>query len=134
VFLIWWVWKIYFWDYFLMSDRYRPHSLEKTNINSPIPPVPRLNAKHKVLVLKARSKLERDAWCWALNAVIERLARKTRDRETRGRDGGLASIWMIKDNLLNYFCTIIIFPEALAKGAARNLGTVFLRLLWILTI
>ncbi|KAF8516818.1 Pleckstrin homology domain-containing protein [Hysterangium stoloniferum] len=92
MFLIWWVMMIYFSGLFLMNYRYRPHSIGKTNTDSSGPPVLTLNAKHKILVLKARSKLERDAWCWALNAVIERLARKTRDRETKGRDGGLVNL------------------------------------------
>lgn len=38
-----------------------------------------LKAKRRVLVLKARSKLERDGWCWALNTEIERLSRSTRE-------------------------------------------------------
>ena len=37
-----------------------------------------LKAKRRVIVLKARSKLERDAWCWALNTEIERLSRRTK--------------------------------------------------------
>jgi len=76
----------------LLLIRYRPHSIGKTNANSSGPPVLALNAKHKIMVLKARSKLERDAWCWALNAVIERLTRKNRDREVKGRDGGLMEL------------------------------------------
>ena len=50
--------------------------------------VPALNSKHQILVFKARSKLERDAWCWALNAEIERVVRATADREERLRSGG----------------------------------------------
>jgi len=43
--------------------------------------IPQLNAKHGLLILKARSKLERDAWCWALNSEIERIVRTKVDRE-----------------------------------------------------
>jgi len=35
----------------------------------------RTNSKHKLLILKARSQMERDAWCWALNAEVERTVR-----------------------------------------------------------
>ncbi|KAG8829407.1 hypothetical protein FRC17_006633 [Serendipita sp. 399] len=50
--------------------------------------VPPLNSYHKLLVLRARSKLERDAWCWALNAEIERLVRVNASREQAVRDDG----------------------------------------------
>jgi hypothetical protein len=41
-------------------------------------PEPRLARKHKLLVFRTRSKLERDAWCFALNTEIERLVRDRR--------------------------------------------------------
>lgn len=50
--------------------------------------VPPLNSKHKLLVLRARSKLERDAWCWALNAEIERVVRLNAAREQAIRQDG----------------------------------------------
>ncbi|KAG8826289.1 hypothetical protein FRC19_009348 [Serendipita sp. 401] len=50
--------------------------------------VPPLNSHHKLLVLRARSKLERDAWCWALNVEIERLVRMNAIREQAVRDDG----------------------------------------------
>ena len=54
--------------------------------------VPPLNGKHSMLVLRARSRLERDAWCWALNAEIERLVRLNALREEAIRnDGGIQS-------------------------------------------
>lgn len=46
------------------------------------------NSGHQKLVLRARSKLERDAWAWALNLEIERLARRRKDREDRIRSAG----------------------------------------------
>jgi len=51
-----------------------------------------MESKHRFLVLKARSKLERDSWCWALNAELERLARVTKEREINGRTGEIARI------------------------------------------
>ena len=50
--------------------------------------VPRLNGEQKMLVLRARSKLERDEWCWALNVEIERLVRVHTVREAAVRQEG----------------------------------------------
>ncbi|KAF8318969.1 hypothetical protein DL93DRAFT_2028153, partial [Clavulina sp. PMI_390] len=46
---------------------------------------PKTKHKHKVLILKTRSQLERDAWCWALNAELERAVRASVEREERLR-------------------------------------------------
>jgi hypothetical protein len=46
--------------------------------NDPEPP---LSKKNKLLVFRARSRLERDAWAFAINAEIERLVRARRDAE-----------------------------------------------------
>jgi hypothetical protein len=55
--------------------------------------VPALSAKRKVTVFRTRSKLERDAWCWALNCEIEKIVRAQRVREERVRDtGGLRKL------------------------------------------
>lgn len=52
-----------------------------------------LSSTRKVLVVKARSRLERDAWCNALNAEIERLVRRHHKRETDMCEaGGLVEI------------------------------------------
>ena len=51
-------------------------------------PIPELKAKPNLLVCRARSKLERDSWCWALNCEIERLARASQIREQRARERG----------------------------------------------
>jgi len=48
-------------------------------------PVPALSSKRKLLVFRTRSKLERDAWCWALNCEVERLVREQKEREERLR-------------------------------------------------
>lgn len=50
--------------------------------------VPGLSSKRKLLVFRTRSKLERDAWCWALNCEIEKIVRAQRDREEKLRDTG----------------------------------------------
>jgi hypothetical protein len=50
--------------------------------------VPSLNGTQKILVLRARSKLERDEWCWALNIEMERLVRLHHVREAVVRQQG----------------------------------------------
>ncbi|KAG2155842.1 uncharacterized protein EDB93DRAFT_1128478 [Suillus bovinus] len=50
--------------------------------------VPSLSAKHKVIVFRTRSRVERDAWCWALGCEIEKLARANKEREAKLRDAG----------------------------------------------
>ena len=50
--------------------------------------IPSLSAKHKILVFKARSVFERDAWCWALNSEIEKMVRVQKDREDKLRHSG----------------------------------------------
>ncbi|KAF8809576.1 hypothetical protein BYT27DRAFT_7094201 [Phlegmacium glaucopus] len=50
--------------------------------------IPSLSAKRKMLVFKARSNLERDAWCWALNAEIEKMVRVQKVREDKMRESG----------------------------------------------
>lgn len=55
----------------------------------PTQPVPRLSKKdHKLIVFKTRSKVERDAWCWALGCEIEKVVRDNKDREQRVREAG----------------------------------------------
>jgi hypothetical protein len=39
-------------------------------------------------VFRARSKLDRDSWAWAINWEIERLVRRRREREERLRGFG----------------------------------------------
>jgi hypothetical protein len=50
--------------------------------------IPALNGRHSLLVLRARSKLERDSWCWALNVEVERLVREHSVREQGIREDG----------------------------------------------
>ena len=50
--------------------------------------VPSLSAKNKVLIFKTRSILERDAWCWAINAEIEKIVRTQQGREEKLREAG----------------------------------------------
>jgi hypothetical protein len=37
----------------------------------------KLGVKRRLAVFRTRSKLERDAWCWAINCEIEKLTRAT---------------------------------------------------------
>lgn len=50
--------------------------------------IPPLSAKRSVILFRTRSKLERDAWCWALNTEIEKLAHSNPQREIRVRETG----------------------------------------------
>jgi len=55
--------------------------------------VPSLSSKHKLAVFRTRSRVERDAWCWALGCEIEKLVRANKEREAKMRDaGGLVEI------------------------------------------
>jgi len=63
------------------------HAQDKSE-NAPVPPPPKLNAQRKAIVIKSRSRLERDAWCWSINKEIERLAQAYRDREDLARNAG----------------------------------------------
>ncbi|KZT73767.1 hypothetical protein DAEQUDRAFT_761746 [Daedalea quercina L-15889] len=49
---------------------------------------PSLKMKRKLAVFRTRSKLERDAWVWAINAEIEKVVRATTEREERIREAG----------------------------------------------
>jgi len=73
---------------FMVWYRPQPPTAENT-----LSAVPALSAKRKVIVFRTRSKLERDAWCWALNCEIEKIARAQRVREEMLRDtGGLMKL------------------------------------------
>jgi len=50
--------------------------------------VPPLGAKRKFAIFRTRSKLERDAWCAALNSTIEVAVRARKERERRLRESG----------------------------------------------
>jgi len=83
-------------------DRYRERAVDASagvrldgrtiDDDNPVPgsvkDVPSLNGQQKMLVLRARSKLERDEWCWALNVEMERLVRLHSVRETAVRQQG----------------------------------------------
>lgn len=76
----------------MMRFRYRPYAPKKALVDGHGVAIPAINAKHKIIIFKARSKLERDAWCWAINDEIERTARHHVSRELKSRQGGLADI------------------------------------------
>ncbi|CAE6412456.1 unnamed protein product [Rhizoctonia solani] len=75
---------------------YRPHSthipLDPSLSSEPAakdaPTIAPLSGKHKLIICKARSRLERDAWCWVLNTEIERLSRMLSTREKHMRNQG----------------------------------------------
>ncbi|EUC60236.1 spore wall assembly-like protein, putative, partial [Rhizoctonia solani AG-3 Rhs1AP] len=75
---------------------YRPHSthipldplLSSEPANKDAPTIAPLSGKHKLIICKARSRLERDAWCWVLNTEIERLSRMLSTREKHMRNQG----------------------------------------------
>lgn len=50
--------------------------------------IPNLSTKHKMLVFKTRSLFERDSWCWALNAEIEKIVRAQKNWEDKLRETG----------------------------------------------
>lgn len=54
---------------------------------------PALGAKRRTLVFRARSKVERDLWCWAINLEIEKVARGQKDREVGLRNAGGICSW-----------------------------------------
>lgn len=60
--------------------------IEKGSARSAV--IPPLSAKRKVALFRTRSKLERDAWCWALNTEIEKVAHANPQREIMMRDMG----------------------------------------------
>ncbi|CCO31369.1 hypothetical protein BN14_05409 [Rhizoctonia solani AG-1 IB] len=75
---------------------YRPHSthmpsdplLSSEPALKDEPTIAPLGGKHKLIICKARSRLERDAWCWALNTEIERFSRMLSTRERHMRNQG----------------------------------------------
>ncbi|KAJ3827599.1 Pleckstrin homology domain-containing protein [Lentinula raphanica] len=50
--------------------------------------IPPLSAKRKFAIFRTRSKLERDAWCWALDSTIEQAVRVRKERERKIRESG----------------------------------------------
>ncbi|KAJ4482213.1 Pleckstrin homology domain-containing protein [Lentinula aciculospora] len=50
--------------------------------------IPPLSAKRKFVIFRTRSRLERDAWCWALSSTIEKAVRARKEREHRLRERG----------------------------------------------
>ncbi|CED84565.1 Pleckstrin homology domain [Phaffia rhodozyma] len=75
---------------------YRPHVVtssaqkysRRAEDDASFQPPPLGKNGHKKIVLRARSKLERDSWAFALNYEMERLVRKRLVREDRIRNAG----------------------------------------------
>ncbi|KAJ7134438.1 Pleckstrin homology domain-containing protein [Mycena epipterygia] len=63
-----------------------PEGDERPRTDSPR--IPSLSSKRKVVVFRCRNKLERDAWCWALNSEIEKIVRIQKEREEKLRNTG----------------------------------------------
>ncbi|KAH6912535.1 Pleckstrin homology domain-containing protein [Coprinopsis sp. MPI-PUGE-AT-0042] len=78
----------------LLMVFYFPHPAQteagRTPTAAPMPnvAVPPLSAKRKVLVIRTRSRIERDAWCFALNTEIEKIVRVQREREEKLKETG----------------------------------------------
>ena len=52
------------------------------------PVVPPLSAKRRIAVFRTRSKLERDAWVWAIRSEVEKTVRAAKEREDVARAAG----------------------------------------------
>ncbi|THV05242.1 hypothetical protein K435DRAFT_745488 [Dendrothele bispora CBS 962.96] len=64
-----------------------------TKKDTAVPKPPSLDAKRKFAIFRTRSRLERDAWIYALNTEIEKIVRRRKDWESRVRnEGGLMDI------------------------------------------
>ena len=71
---------------FMLKHRYQA-AVADENLDSV--EIPQLRKEFGQLICRARSRLERDAWCWAINCEIEKLVRRTGDRERRARERGM---------------------------------------------
>jgi len=76
---------------------YYPHSYEAA-MGSGHPAIPTLGSERKILIARARSKVERNLWCWAINTEIERVARSNKDREEALRASGSVQKWHPKED------------------------------------
>ncbi|TBU28603.1 Pleckstrin homology domain-containing protein [Dichomitus squalens] len=65
--------------------RGQAEGVRRNNAAADVPP---LKTKRKAGVFRTRSKLERDAWVWAINVEIEKVARASREREEAVRQAG----------------------------------------------
>ncbi|KAI0648051.1 Pleckstrin homology domain-containing protein [Trametes meyenii] len=59
--------------------------VRRNNAAADIPP---LASKRKAVVFRTRSKLERDAWVWAINVEVEKVVRASKEREDAVRNAG----------------------------------------------
>ncbi|GJE98302.1 hypothetical protein PsYK624_145290 [Phanerochaete sordida] len=57
-------------------------------VRAPESALPPLNFKRKISVYRTRSKLERDAWVWAIKTEIEKAVRGSQEREEKLRQAG----------------------------------------------
>ncbi len=61
---------------------------ERVALNVSSKNIPPLSAKRQIFVFRTRSKLERDAWVWAIKAEVEKAARDVPAREKSLREDG----------------------------------------------
>ncbi|KAI1789615.1 Pleckstrin homology domain-containing protein [Ganoderma leucocontextum] len=73
---------------FIVWYRKVPGVAEGVRRNNDGADIPPLKAKRKVKVFRTRSKLERDAWVWAINVEVEKVVRASKDREEAVRQTG----------------------------------------------
>lgn len=73
---------------FIVWYRNVPAAAEGVHRTTIVTDIPPLKAKRKVKVFRTRSKLERDAWVWAINVEIEKVVRASKDREEAVRQAG----------------------------------------------
>jgi hypothetical protein len=71
---------------------YYPHTFQ-AGMGAGRAAMPSLSSERKMVVFRARSKVERDLWCWALNTEIEKVSRKRADREETLRTVGKVHLW-----------------------------------------
>ncbi|KIK69609.1 hypothetical protein GYMLUDRAFT_151680 [Collybiopsis luxurians FD-317 M1] len=77
---------------FVILYRNKPVASEGASSSTPAAgaktKIPPLNAKRKIAIFRTRSRLERDAWCWALKSSIEKAVRARKERERKMRESG----------------------------------------------
>lgn len=75
---------------FTICYRGRAPILDGTQHESGEKELPKLTAKRKLAVFRARSKVERDGWCWAINSEINRILGSSAviEREEQLRETG----------------------------------------------
>ncbi|KAF5369386.1 hypothetical protein D9758_002548 [Tetrapyrgos nigripes] len=75
------------------SSKKSTGSISSSTPSLALPKPPALDAKRKFAIFRTRSRIERDAWIYALNSEIEKVLRKRKEWEKKVRnDGGLMDL------------------------------------------